>query len=127
MEKSLCDNKKCPNFGKYDRYCNHSTLTIPEIKAIDKVSDSRKEDEKKYKKVRKQYLKDFPECEANLPGCKKKSSEIHHKRGRIGGLLYDVRYFLACCNSCHRLIEANSLYARKAGLSLSRLTPIKRK
>ncbi len=89
--------------------------------AINKVSASKKEDDKKYAEVRKLYLANHPICEAMLPGCKKSSNQVHHKSGRIGKNYIDIHTFLAVCNSCHVWIENNPLKAKELGLSVDRL------
>lgn len=40
----------------------------------------------------------------------------HHKKGRDGLLLFDVRHFLPCCLWSHRWIDANKDEARSLGL-----------
>ena len=44
------------------------------------------------------------------------TTQIHHRRGRAGLLLYDTRYFLACCQTCHNWIGENIEESRKLGL-----------
>jgi hypothetical protein len=41
--------------------------------------------------------------------------ELHHKRGRVGALLTDHRYFAALCRRCHRWVHENPAEARAAG------------
>jgi hypothetical protein len=48
--------------------------------------------------------------------------QIHHKKGRIGHLLWNTKYFLAVCPNCHRYIEDHPEQARSNGWSLSRLS-----
>lgn len=52
-----------------------------------------------YRPTRDKYLKEHLICE--VKGCDKSSTNVHHKKGRIGELLYDIDYFLACCSTCH--------------------------
>ena len=40
---------------------------------------------------------------------------IHHKRGRLGKLLTDTRYFMAVCRKCHEWIHNNITESRKRG------------
>ena len=121
MKQVNCEVKGCVNHGKYARYCGHFTATVKEVKPIAKVSEPLKEDLKEYKKVRDQFLKENPFCEAGLKGCGVKATEVHHKRGR-GKNLVNVETFLAACHSCHKIIEENPAFAKANGLSLSRLT-----
>lgn len=44
------------------------------------------------------------------------TDDVHHKHGRSGLLLFDVRYFLAVCRWCHEWIHNNPAEAKKLGL-----------
>ena len=55
-------------------------------KPINKVSAKLKEGNKIYTKEKKKYIEAFPFCE--MPNCNKWAETIHHKKGRIGALLY---------------------------------------
>lgn len=87
-----------------------------------------------YGKIKKEYIKDNPECEAHFCNCNTPSEEltIHHKMGRIGyatkekremevTLLIDKDYFMASCGSAHRWIEDNVAQAKEWGYSLDRI------
>ncbi|RLI48613.1 hypothetical protein DRO61_06235 [Candidatus Bathyarchaeota archaeon] len=87
-------------------------------KPIPKVSKKMQKQLRRYDVVREEYLNDHPICER----CNEKhSDQIHHKKGRVGDLLTDKRYFLASCDTCHRWIENNPLEAIKMGFSIKRL------
>jgi len=90
-------------------------------KPIAKLSKSMIANLKIYAPAKKSYLKAHPICEANLENCTKVSTDIHHKAGRIGKLLYATAYFLCVCRNCHRFIEENPIFAKEKGLSVSRL------
>ena len=81
----------------------------------------RAKQEREYKKLAIVHLNDNPVCEAGLDCCSYNSEQIHHKKGRIGNLLTDVRYFLAVCFACPHWIELNPKEAFKRGFSVSRL------
>jgi len=49
-----------------------------------KISKKQAANLRQYKKVREAYLESNPNCEAKLNGCNFESTEIHHKKGRIG-------------------------------------------
>lgn len=87
--------------------------------SINKVSNKRKSSMALYKKVRAEYLTAFPMCEVR--GCRRFSSEIHHKKGKIGDLLCDTEHFLATCRMCHQKIELNPVWAKENGYSENRL------
>lgn len=118
--KNICTDKTCRN---YQRYCrSHINFSIPEKKEIEKVSEKRKELDKQYKKVRKQYLTAHPFCEAKIEGvCTKVSTDIHHMKGKATEQEYlDSNLFLAVCRQCHDVITKNSRWAIDNGLSVSR-------
>jgi len=113
----LCSNKHYYS-GDYCHICE----TKPEKKkpkSINKVSKKRIDQNKEYSKVRDQYLKIFEVCE--VKNCMLPSTQLHHKMGRIGELLTDVNHFLAVCDTCHKYIELNPLWAKEHGYSESRI------
>lgn len=69
-----------------------------------RVSDKRAEEMKEYKFLASEYLKEHPECEANLRECTGKSVEVHHTAKR-GKNYLEVETFMAVCRPCHILIE----------------------
>lgn len=77
-----------------------------------RVSPKRARENREYAKVRARYMEEHPICEA----CHDRpSTELHHKRGRIGALLADVRFFMAVDTGCHRFITEHPARAREAG------------
>ena len=105
------DNKK-KNEGKQK--------TIKEFKPIPKISQKRKIENAKYIVLRIEFLgkKENSIC----PVTGEKTTEIHHKKGRVGSLFLDVRYWLAVSREGHKKIEENPEWAKKEGYSLSRLS-----
>jgi hypothetical protein len=55
------------------------------------------------------------------PITKKPATEVHHKKGRIGKLLLDTRFWLGVTRKGHKWIEEHPEEAKKLGYSLSRL------
>lgn len=84
-------------------------------------STTRTKEERVYALKRLIYLKEHPMCEAHLTGCLNNSSEIHHKRGKIGDDLIDETMFLAVCRECHNFIENNRTFAIEHGFSIKRI------
>lgn len=67
---------------------------------------------RRYAILRKQFLEVRWTCER----CRARSAEhVHHKRGRVGALLTDWRYWMAVCHVCHAWIGDNPTTARQAG------------
>lgn len=90
-------------------------------KPIKKVSDKMRERLRLYYKVRETYLDGNIGCEAKLSGCNGTATEIHHKAGKTGDLLFNDDYFLAVCRPCHHWIEDNPREAKQMNLSTDRL------
>jgi|GEM_PF-5870850 hypothetical protein len=70
-----------------------------------------------YESVKKEYLKDNQMCEC---GCGQRSVLIHHKKGRVGGLLCDPEFFMAVAYNCHVKIHNEPKEACEKGYLLPR-------
>ena len=73
-----------------------------------------------YTVLREQFMKNHPLCQARIPGCNIKATDIHHKKGRVGKLFLDDSEFLAVCRMCHTWIENNPAEAKLLDFSKSR-------
>lgn len=120
------DNGLC---AKHNRDARKKSA--PKTKArktrIPKQSEEGKERMAVYMAIRELFLSDYPDCLAHsivhpepVGRRKELATEIHHKKGRNGDLLFDVRYWLPVCRSCHETITLQSEWAYNEGLSLSR-------
>lgn len=89
----------------------------PQRTKLNPVSKKRAGENAEYLKLKAQFLKDNPRC-AVYPT--KASTDVHHRRGRIGALLTDTRYFLAVSMAGHRWIEEHPQEAYEKGWSLQR-------
>lgn len=114
------------NAKKYQERAKEKQKQQPKKKkAIKKVSDKLKKRLEEYAVVRDKYLEENPICEVH--DCFKPSNNLHHKAGREGSLLSDVRYFMACCETCHPTrIHENPIWAEKHGYTI-RLREINKK
>ncbi len=82
-------------------------------------SGSQKARSDVYRAIADAYRLAHPLCEACNNGPKvpqRWTDDIHHKRGRIGLLLFDVRYFMAVCRRCHDFIHQHPKEAKALGL-----------
>jgi len=63
-----------------------------------------------YNKMAREYLLQNPQCAVfkNKP-----ASEVHHRRGRLGTLLIDQRFWLAVSKEGHYLIHHHPVEAQK--------------
>jgi len=105
FQKTCDTNDRCKRLGRDLRY---------KKKPISKVSKRRKELNDIYTVVKGKYLKEHPVCEI----CKSKpSTQVHHKKGRLGLLLTDIRHFLAVDTVCHQKAENSPLWSLKHGYS----------
>ena len=95
-------------------------------KKISARSEKRIIADKKYLKLRKQFLIDHPTCACNgsIPGCTGSDPQyltIQHKRGRVGSLYLDIRYWCTLALSCHQYINEHPDIALELGLAEHRL------
>jgi len=95
-------------------------LVTKKQKAIPVFSEKHKKLLAEYRIVRDQYMRGHTLCDARLYGCSNYATDLHHKCGRTGKLLTDVRYFMAVCRSCHNAIEREPEMAKEKGFSLTR-------
>lgn len=129
-----CKNPSCQKpFKQYNslqRYCSLACQISHKgkPKKIRQVSDKRKEDNEIYSIMRKQFLEKFPIC----PITGRPTTDIHHKKGRIGfaddwarhndiSLFLDVRYWVALSREGHQFVEENPTWAKENGYSLNRI------
>lgn len=101
--------------------CAGKNKTNSKRTSIAPESEKRKREHKIYSTLRKLFLSNHPECEAKLSGCFNTSTDVHHKKGKIGALFLDVKHWLAVCRLCHNWIELNPIKSKELGLSESRL------
>lgn len=85
---------------------------------IKRVSKKRSSELAMYKRAKLEYLGDGKNCEVCNHWF---ATDIHHKKGRVGSLLWDKVYFLAVCAICHTEIHHSPEWARMEGYSLDRL------
>lgn len=88
-------------------------------KAIPKVSKKRQIENLKYHVLRTEFLgkKENSIC----PVTGEKTTEVHHKKGRVGNLFLDTNFWLAVSRNGHKMIEENPEWAKENGFSVNRL------
>jgi hypothetical protein len=83
------------------------------------VSVKRQRQMREYRPLRHAYL-DGKRCE--FPGgCTQPASDVHHRRGRVGGLLLDVRHWSALCRTHHSFVTEHPKTAVEMGISELRI------
>ncbi len=68
-----------------------------------------------YRPIAQLYLAQHQQCEVSRTCYDAQATAVHHRKGRAGLLLCDVRYFTAVCWWCHRWIHDHPAEARKMG------------
>lgn len=110
VEKPFTPDEKPVKLDKKDR---------PSGKPFMKgMSDKRAAETEQYNQEAKEFVKGKM-C-AVFP--KKKATQVHHKKGRIAGLLLNKKYWLPVSMSGHEKIEKNPNWAKEMGFSMSRLS-----
>jgi hypothetical protein len=110
---------------KYCKQCwmQHYEERTPNISQAKPKTRSRQraQEEVQYSKLRRAFLTEHPNCQARLPGCSLRATQIHHKKGRTGDLYLDINFWLASCDNCHRIIEREVEGSKESGFSEDRL------
>lgn len=88
-------------------------------KRIRPVSEKRKAENIVYSELRRVFL-NRPENKV-CPVTGQPTTDVHHRKGRIGKLLLDTKYWLAVSREGHKKIEENPEWAYKMGYSIKRL------
>lgn len=112
-----------------DKYCSFScklkfgkppNLKLKPLININKVSKKRKIDNLKYLAQRIIFLGKPQNKICPITGAE--TTDIHHKKGRVGDLFLDQNYWIALSRLGHKYVEENPDWAKKNGYSLHRLS-----
>ncbi len=88
-------------------------------KPIPKRSKKKIVEDLQYSVLRKEFL-GKPENRI-CPITGEEATTIHHKKGRLGDLYLDTRYWIALSMRGHETVENSPQWAKEMGYSLSRL------
>lgn len=105
--------------GDFCKLCE--TRIVPEKgkpQGIKRVSKKRAGELAEYTIKKKKFLEVNPRC-AVFPSLR--ATTIHHKKGRVGSLFLDERFWLGLSMKAHKWVEENPQEAYKLGYSLLRL------
>ena len=110
---------KASNEYKNNKYRQNSEVKKKPT-SIARVSKKRQIEELKYKVLRIEFLgkKENRIC----PIFRTETTDIHHKKGRVGSLYLDTKYWVALSREGHKLVEENPDWAKENGYSLNRLS-----
>lgn len=128
----VCADKDCCNeFKQYNslqKYCSpactnknrKANLKLTPIYKISPVSKKRKIENAQYSVLRIQFLSKPENQKCPITGWP--TTDIHHKKGRVGSLFLDTRYWIALSREGHSYVEENPEWAKENGYSLGRLS-----
>jgi hypothetical protein len=91
-------------------------------KPISPISKAQAKRLAEYRRLRDQFMRNHPVCQARLDGCSTIASDLHHAAGRCGNNLLDTTTYIALCRNCHSYIEVHPAFAKEHGFSQSRLS-----
>jgi hypothetical protein len=95
-------------------------LKLKEVYKIPKVSKKRQVEQLQYQVLRTEFLAKLENkiCPiTNLP-----TTDIHHKKGRIGSLFLNTEFWIALSREGHKFVEENPEWSKENGYSLNRLS-----
>lgn len=112
---------------RYCKYCWSHKQTMTRNVSTRKQplatrSLKRSKEERKYLKIRKEYLLANNLCQASLQAvCSTFSTDVHHIAGRTGDLLNDINNWMAVCRGCHDWIENHPKESIEIGYRKSKI------
>lgn len=107
------------NYGSFNPQPKPEKSGPKPKKPIAKKSAKRSKEEREYDKKCKEFIENKMICE--VKGCRCRSTEVHHKAGRIGADYLDELKWLAVCRAHHSYIEEHPEWAKENNYSLHRL------
>lgn len=102
------------------KYAKPINIKLKAMKPIPKVSDKRKVENAKYSVLRIEFLGKPENKICPITGWP--TTDIHHKKGRVGDLFLDTKYWIALSREGHQHVEDNPEWAKENGYSLDRLS-----
>lgn len=100
-----------------------------EPRRLRQKSSRQRRREARYMPIRNAFIRQHPHCQV----CVKMSTlldphhysimpsvDVHHKKGKIGELFFDTRFFMAVCRGHHEAIGREPAWAKKHGFIVDR-------
>lgn len=121
-KEKICKGCKLPKklFSKglcLNCYKKSNINCVKKTKPIRSISHKQQQIQRKYSKLRSDFLKEHKLCVLVLPGCTRKATEIHHSGKKYSEEKWlDTSLFIPCCRNCHNEIEKSPDLARKLGI-----------
>lgn len=123
-----CQKEFTPTHSSLEAFCSFSCakegrkpdLKLKTVYKIPKVSKKRQVEQLKYQVLRTEFLSK-PENKI-CPITKQPTTDIHHKKGRVGSLFLNTEFWIALSREGHKFVEENPEWAKLNGYSLNRLS-----
>ena len=133
MKPKKCRNKSCgkeftPTHNSLEAFCSFPCakegrkpdLKLKTVYKIPKVSKKRQVEQLQYQVLRTEFL-GKPENKI-CPITNQPTTDIHHKKGRVGSLFLNTDFWIALSREGHKFVEENPEWAKENGYSLNRLS-----
>ena len=133
MKPKKCKNKSCgkeftPQYNSLEAFCSfpcakegrNPDLKLKAVYKIPQVSKKRKVEQLQYQVLRTEFLSK-PENKI-CPITGQPTTDIHHKKGRIGSLFLNTEFWIALSREGHKFVEENPEWSKANGYSLNRLS-----
>ena len=133
MKSKKCKNPDCgkeftPMYTSLEKYCSYECIKAcsnPDIRLksvykIPKVSKKRQVEQLQYQVLRTEFLS---KAENKIcPITNQPTTDIHHKKGRVGSLFLNTEFWIALSREGHKFVEENPEWSKANGYSLNRLS-----
>lgn len=81
-------------------------------KKLNRVSSKQKSRLERYYPIRNAFMEEYKVCQI----CRNfQATDLHHRKGRRGNLLFDTEWFMALCRTCHDWVHNNIKQAKEMG------------
>ena len=122
---SECLFPTCKSHAQSNGYCiGHriyaSGVSVKVPKALNKISEKRKDINQALRTIYPSFLAKHPKCEIKSPECTKIATVIHHTKGRGPNEILDQTTWKSSCERCNGWIEENHAKAEEMGVKQSR-------
>jgi 5-methylcytosine-specific restriction endonuclease McrA len=100
----------CPSVATGRGRCDEHRKALERNRSRARREDARRRNvmyaSKRWWALRRKRLLQNPECELQLPGCRRLASEVHHKVAmEDGGAAWDMANLVSTCKPCHSRIS----------------------
>jgi hypothetical protein len=114
-------NRLCKHCWSCHKSNDSNSKPTKNKKPIAPRSHKRSQEERVYTGKRVIFMLEHPMCQANISGlCTHRSTDVHHKAGRVGSLLLDEQLWMSVCRVCHQWIEEHPIEATEQGWRVSK-------